>query len=584
MHNFRHLLHPLKVLWNERTTLFWPIWIAITTLAAVFVPWVVRGGKNISPIPIQPPRRGWTYKATPAVSFLILFLTCYCAGCLIWEDFTYYDESHFTDGSLAGRDIPVAISSEADRFWPLGYQEFNLLRHVTHSIGGYHALRLVQLLVVVALLLVLDDELSVKARVGLIVVLLITPSILISFSGLIYAEANVVFWLVCLIWFLERFKYTHSTSWALAAVLSAQVLIYYKETAFLLLFGFMVGRLLLRCRGLDREAWDFKPIKTPEGRLDICLALLVLPFILYYVAVTWPYSQGNYLETFRLSLSQVLGSYVKLDLLVWIFVCVTLARIILILRRKAVPSILWDGLAVGGGAFFAGYIILRIESAYYLAPVDLIAVLYIGRLVFLSMGKWGLGLRLCAIALLCIVFVQDFSLSAFRIYERKNAIRAKAEIADAIKERYQRDPRGVKRIFFPFAKPFYILEFASYLNYVGVPVEQLSASSELRDGVLLAGTAVQKDGPCGYRAFICHPGSAPGHGDLVVIFPDDPTSVDESSVYLQGNSTLLMSYESWPPIPHWMWPFVDRLHVVSPAFPFVPLPNSWLKASVGIWK
>ncbi len=72
---------------------------------------------------------------------------------------------------------------------------------------------------------------------------------------------------------------------------------------------------------------DIKRIGTPESRLDLCLALLVVPFILYYIAVTWPYSQGNYLETFRLSLPQVLGGYFKLDLLVWIFLCVTLTEV-----------------------------------------------------------------------------------------------------------------------------------------------------------------------------------------------------------------------------------------------------------------
>ncbi len=203
-------------------------------------------------------------------------------------------------------------------------------------------------------------------------------------------------------------------------------------------------------------------------------------------------------------------------------------RGILILRRKIVPSILWDGLAVGGIAIFAGYDILRIESAYYLAPADLIAVLYLGRLAFLSMEKMNLGLKICAIAIVCLVFVQDASLSAFRIYERKNVIHAKAELAEAIKERYQSDPQGVKRLFFPFAKPFYILEFASYLNYIGVPVEELSSNSDLSGGVHLVGMAVKTGGPCGYRTFVCSPGRIPDHGDLVIIFPDDFTTSDES--------------------------------------------------------
>ena len=114
-HFLHHLLHPLKVIWTERATLFWPIWIGITAFAVLSVPWVVRRGKSNSQVLVPPRRQRWTHSAILAVTFLILFLTCYIAGTLVWEDFTYYDESHFTDGTLAGRDIPVAISSEADR-------------------------------------------------------------------------------------------------------------------------------------------------------------------------------------------------------------------------------------------------------------------------------------------------------------------------------------------------------------------------------------------------------------------------------------------------------------------------------------
>jgi hypothetical protein len=46
--------------------------------------------------------------------------------------------------------------------------------------------------------------------------------------------------------------------------------------------------------------------------------------------------------------------------------------------------LLWDGLAVGGVACFFGYLFLGMFSHYYLAPVDLIAVLYVGRFAILS--------------------------------------------------------------------------------------------------------------------------------------------------------------------------------------------------------
>jgi hypothetical protein len=583
-HFLHHLLHPFKTVWNERIALFWPIWVATTALGALLVIWAIPRQGKVESDSISLRHYAWSRGAILAVTFLALFLACSIAGSLLWEDFTYYDNSHFTNGTLAGRNIPLQISRESGRFWPLGHQEFNLLRHVTRSVAGYHALRIVQLVLLCAFLLILDQELSIPARVALILLLLITPSILISFSGLIYAESNIVFWLACLVWLVNRFEQTRSIEWAVAAVIASQFLLYYKETAFLLLLGFAFGRLLFRCWKMDRGGWDLKALRNPESRLDLCLAILVVPFLLYYLAAMFPNFRSSYADTFRLPFIQVVLSYLGLDLLAWIFVCVGLVKVVLILWHKVAPSLLWDGLALAGIAYFFGYIILRMTSAYYLAPVDFIAVLYLGRLAYLSRESMGLAVRMGAVVLLALIIFQDLSFSAFRMYERKNVIHAKAEMGSAIKARYQSDPQNARRLFFPFAKPFQVMEFASYLNYIGVPVEQLQVGSVVTSGIQLVDRAIQKDGPCGYRAFVCHTGETPDPGDLVVLLPDDATSASELSMYQQPGSAALFSYDREPSIPQWMYPFVRRLHVVSPVFALDPLPDSWLTASITAWK
>ena len=198
LHLLHLLLHPLKVLWTERLDLFWPIWIASTAIGVVLVIWVVPQRKSIPLDSIQPRRHDWSRVDILAVAFLSLFLACYIAGSLAWEDFTYYDNSHFTNGTLIGHDIHIQIAPKSSRFFPLGHQEFNPIRHVTSSVTGYHALGIVQLLLLCAIFLVFAEELSIKSRVALITLALITPSIVISFSGLIYHEWNVIFLLVCL--------------------------------------------------------------------------------------------------------------------------------------------------------------------------------------------------------------------------------------------------------------------------------------------------------------------------------------------------------------------------------------------------
>ena len=579
------LLHPVHVLWRHRIDLFWPIWTTITALGVILVIWVVPTHENISRDSVQERQRVWSRKATLAVAFLILFLACYIAGSLVWEGFTYYDDSLFTLGTLAGHNIAPFIWPDQGRFFPLCLQEYNVVRHVTSSVTGYHTVRIVQLLLSCVILLILDDQLSIGARVALIVMAVITPSVLISFNGLIYSEANLILFLVCFAWCVKSFEQTRSKIWAAGALVSLQFMLYYKETVFLLVLAFAVGRLILRCWRADKAGWDLARLREPESRLDMCFAGMAVLFLLYYLVAMFPKYRTSYEDVFHLPFLQVVSGYLKIDLLAWIFVAVALARILLIVRGKVPPSLLWDGLAFGAVAYVAGYLALRMQSAYYFAPVDLIAVLYLGRLTLLCWGRVGTGSRLCALALLILVLFQDLSLSAFRMYERKNVIHAKAEIARVIKARYENNPQNVKRLFFPFAHPTQLAEFGAYLNYRGVPMEQDPANSTASGGVIMAGEVIHKDGPCEHgKPVVCRSRPEPEPGDLVVLLPDDLTQTNKANWYRQGSSTALFSYHPRPSIPQWLMPYVNRLHVVSPLFSRVPLPDSFLNASVTVWK
>lgn len=576
-----HFLHFLHAVWNQRIELFWPIWIVVTTATILLTIWVLPTRERTRQESRLRPRRHLPGAEMSALLFLSVVLAFYMTGCLAWEDFTYYDNSHFTSGTLAGFNIPVEISSDAGRFWPLGYQEFNLLRHITSSITGYHALRIVQFSLLCGILLILDRELSIVRRITLIILVLITPSILISFTGLIYPEANVLLCIAGLVWSIKRFGETNAATWAVVAVICSQFLLYYKETAILLVLGFVAGRIFVR--GWTANArWDVSRLQCAEGRLDICLAITAVFFLLYYLATMYPNYRTHYVDEFRVSLWQVLTSYLQLDLLVWAFVAVVLARIFLIGRRVVEPSVLWDGLALGGIAYLLGYIILRLSSAYYLAPVDLIAILWLGRLAFLNMTELSLTVKTGALALLVLICLQDISLSAFRMYERKNIVRAKSEMGHAIRQRYESDPQSVKTLFFPFSQPFQIQEFASYLHYIGIPVEEVQAVSLGSSTVRIVGKAVEKDGPCGYRSFVCHPGINPGPGGFVVILPDDTTQTTELNTYRQDGTQLVFSYHPRPSIPQWLHSCVNKLHVVSPVFAGSRLPDSWLNGLVAV--
>lgn len=582
------LLKLTKVVFKAR--LFWPIWIAITITAAVSVARMV--GQAVTPMVrkaekvsvIRKPRTVWSRGAVVVLTLLALFLVGYIVLTLTWEDFAYSDNSMFTLGTLKGHDLGPPIWRQNGRFFPLGHQEFDLIRHFTSTVAGYHALPIIQLLALCGILLILDEELSITARAGLTALALVSPAVVTSFGGLIYTERNVVLWLACLVLFINRFEHTQATAWAVAAVVCAQIMIYYKETAFLLLWGLAVGRLVLRCKSPDQAGWGCERLWDKESRLDLCLAFLGVLFLLNYVAAMLPHLHvQQYAHDYSLPAAEVVPAYIKLDLLAWLFVALVLGRVYLILRHRVLPLPLWDGLAFGGVACFTAYLYLGMFSAYYLAPVDIIAVLYVGRFAILSWGQRGLGSKVAIMVLLGAVLFQDVALSAFRVFERKNVIHGKAEMARVVKAQYQSGAGSAQRVFFPFASPYSVMEFASYLSYRGVPVEGVPVQSAGLNSVVLVSRAVAKDGPCvEYEPLVCHAGSSPDPGDMVIVLPDDDASLAETTPYRSGGE-LLFSYEPCPRIPQWLYPLVGRLHVASNAFAQKKLPDRWLRASVTAW-
>jgi hypothetical protein len=520
--------------------MFWLIYVIMTAAVAIFAVLLVgkaapAEGRDATKPPITFALT-WQSLGKPrdaaALTFLAIFLALYVGMILVWEDFAYYDHSMFTLGTLRGHNIALPIWRVSGRFFPLGHQEFNLIRHFTDTVTGYHLLPIAQLLIFSWILLSLDDGLDLPARTVILVLALLTPSILTSFSGLIFPERNVIFFLACLVLSVKRFDQTRSLSWATAAAVCAQTMIYYKETAFLLLLGLVLGRLLLRYKvqRLLRQKNDL--LSNIESRLDLFMTSLAIIYIGLYLYYIGGGTGTKYLSEHQISFSGIVVAYMRLDWLAWVLVVVLLGRLYLTLWHRMSPLPMWDGLALGGVVCFGAYLYLRMYSQYYTAPVDLIAVLYIGRFALSLWKETAFAGKVTVSVLVVGVLIQDVSLSAFAIFDRKNVIHAKYEIASVVEARYQRGAENAPRLFFPFASPYLIAEFGSYLSYRGVPVEGVAAKTAGLSSVVLTTGSIAKDGPCvDWLPPRCHAVSGPNPGDLVIVLPDDEASLTEASVY-----------------------------------------------------
>jgi hypothetical protein len=503
---------------------------------------------------------------------LITFLASYLAIMLSWESFADYDNDLLIVYQLAGRDFPLPIWLNNGRFFPFAMQEFNLVRHFTNSVVGYHLIPIVQASIVLGILLVLDVELSVKARVGLAIIALLTPSVLLSFEGLIYEERDVLFFLMLILMCSLRFERSRGIFWAFAALISAQLMLYFKETAFLLLIGFSAIQLISRRRVQRSVGWDTTTVWYHDGSLEICFFALALLFLFSYFAMMGINGNLSYATQAHHRLAEVLTDYLHLDLLVWLFVPVILTRAYLIIRHKAAPWLLWDGLAVGGLGYLLAYLYLGMFTAYYLAPVDVIAVLYVGRFILLSWNGLRPWPRVVVIALASVVVFQDVSFSAFTAFERKNVIHAKVEMANFLVARYHASKAKIPRLFFPFADPYIIMEYVIYLNYRGLPISDVTSVKR----------GIATDNRCiAYRSVRCLPATEPAAGDLVIVLPDDEVPLLDTAVY-RHRGRLLFFYQPYPRVSYWLYSLVGNFPLNSGGFDRTR-PDRWLDASITAW-
>ena len=74
-----------------------------------------------------------------------------------------------------GDNTPLIVR-ESGRLIPLRHQEFDLIRHFTHTVTSYLVLPIAELLIFSYILLILDSELSIMVRAALAVLVLLTPA------------------------------------------------------------------------------------------------------------------------------------------------------------------------------------------------------------------------------------------------------------------------------------------------------------------------------------------------------------------------------------------------------------------------
>ena len=454
------------------------------------------------------------------------FLAVYAWMILTGEDFAMFDNSQFTVFSLRGVNLPV---HQEGRFSPLSLQEFNVVGHFTKTIAGYHSLAIAQLVILALILFDLFRDGNSVYRCSIVCLALVIPGVVISFTGLIYPERNVLFLLACLVWFVRRFDETFAVRYAVGAVVAVQLMLYCKEPAFLLVLGFCGARVLFR--------W-MQRAGGPDWRgLDPLLIAASVGFLVLFAIMRFRQGPSAYLAARQVPVQEVLRYYLHVDPLAWALSVAAVVRVVRMVRGRTVAMPIWDALACGGVLYFVAYLGLRMVSPYYLAPVDFVAVLYLGRLLHNSWGTMRPALRVFATALALIVVCRGLMLSAFYVLERKLIIRQKVAIAELVREVFDSNSGDDVNLSFPLTSPYLLSEFASYLSYRGLPVEEDAKGSLRGRRVHLISPNLKTDGRCvAWRPFVCHAGPATG-ATLTIVLPEDARNWERYRAYSEQMHT-----------------------------------------------
>lgn len=514
-----------------------------------------------------------------AILFLV-FLAVYIVIIFHKEDFAYYDDDMLTDFSVQGKSFSPPVWSALGRFYPLADQEFNVLKIITRSPIGYHTLVAGQLVLLLAMLFIALGVVRVRFRFLILASAMVAPSLLIPFAGFVYPERNVLFWLAVMLLCLLGYSKTRARIYFLGCLIATHFALYYKETVVLFIVTYAISRIVLQSLLDWRNGWRGWQVFTRKNALPLGMLSVSAIYGVFFLAAMLPHWSFSYISGLREPLWSVLLAYFQIDWLPLILIAVLIARCGLFLFSNGQLDPLWDSLAAGALAYFFGVISLRINSGYYMAPVDLFALLYLANmsLVWLSRPK-KVRIIAVAIAFSCI-FLHDVAYSSFRIVERKGIIASKSEFAEFLKLYLQTAKGNRVELYFPYSNGYHLMGLSSYLRYKGFALEgQPVTSDETEPRLVIAGRGQFDDSRCvDYRDYACAHAESPSPGTLIVILPDDDVSMSDVQ-RMSTDSDLVFSAIGCAECTK-LGAWFKSLHAISAEFSVKPLPEHWLQLDV----
>jgi len=452
-----------------------------------------------------------------ASTCLVTFVLFYSYLIPYHEDLVGLDLSTVT----ARRFVAVPIWPATGRFFPLALQEYNVLGLFGRCALVYHGFSILELIVLLICCLRILEDVPGWLRCCAVMFVLVLPSFVVAFFGIVYPERDMIVWLGLWIVSLTSFERTGSRLAFCGAVIAAQCAVYYKEPAFILIGGYAVARLaidafrdreLIRRRGYARFA--------TAHVLELAHLAITVVFVAIYALMIGRHVTSTYASAASApnAMRNALTTYIGSDWVLDALAVVLIGRLAYAASGRRALDPLWDALAIGALAYALAFVKLGLSREYYLAPVDFVGTLYLARLAYAGLFAQPRRVAWIAATVLGWLFQGNVRDAAHRLVTRKRYVQGTVRLAAFLRSYAASHGGSPLQLYFPSVGGFELMELSSYLQLKGfVPASADTATARGPSFVIKTPHRYPDDRCLAAEAFRCTFAPAPRPGDLVVL-------------------------------------------------------------------
>lgn len=310
------------------------------------------------------------------------------------------DDIQFTTPIMNDTMISMCVAPSIGRFFPLAFQEFNLLLLFSMvEPSGFYFLSCLEFIITALFFTLFLKDLSVTYKqtityfwcVVFLFCLILSGSFLYVFMEVIFSERN----LLCLIALFMCFYYkgikNENLLYILIASFFAVLSFYYKEPVFGIFIVFCLCPFIFDYNNVSKQHKVFSAVIF----INIIIYVLLYYFLVYQFIIKG-YNEGvvnkTYIENFKYILEH---NYFFILLL--IFACFRFIRIVFFHEKK---YLLTDSLLFASSAYLFAFVLLKLNMKYYFTPIYILALP--------AFFVFFISLKRNVAALLCFILIFGF--------------------------------------------------------------------------------------------------------------------------------------------------------------------------------